>query len=44
LKATGGDRRKDWVEKTTTDLAARFDVIRLENLNVKALRTSTSRP
>jgi transposase len=35
LKAKDGDRRKDWVEKTTTDLARRFDVIRVENLNVK---------
>ncbi|MCW2947677.1 MAG: (cytosine-5-)-methyltransferase, partial [Actinoallomurus sp.] len=28
LKAREGDRRKDWVEKTSTDLARRFDVIR----------------
>lgn len=36
LKARDADRRKDWVEKASTDLAARFDVIRVEDLNVKA--------
>ena len=35
LKSREGDRRKDWAQKTSTDLARRFDVIRLENLNVK---------
>src|SRR5664280_1801701 len=40
LKAEDGDRRKDWVEKTSTDLARRFDVIRVENLNVKAMTRS----
>jgi transposase len=35
LKAHESDRRKDWVEKTSTDLARRFDVIRVEDLNVK---------
>jgi len=40
LKARDGDRRKDWVEKTSTDLARRFDVIRVENLNVKAMTRS----
>lgn len=40
LKAKDGDRRKDWVEKTSTDLARGFDVIRLENLNVKAMTRS----
>ena len=40
LKARDADRRKDWVEKTTTDLARRFDVIRVENLNVKAMTRS----
>lgn len=32
LYARTGDRRKDWVEKTSTDLARRFDVIRVEDL------------
>jgi transposase len=40
LKAAGGDRRKDWVEKTSTKVAGRFDVIRVENLNVKAMTAS----
>jgi putative transposase len=40
LKAKDGDRRKDWVEKTSTDLARRFDVIRLENLNIKGMTRS----
>ncbi|WP_345461237.1 transposase [Actinoallomurus oryzae] len=32
LKARETDRRKDWAEKTSTDLARRFDFIRLEDL------------
>jgi transposase len=40
LKARDGDRRKDWVQKTSTDLARRFDVIRVENLNIKAMTRS----
>jgi putative transposase len=40
LKAKDGDRRKDWVEKTSTDLARRFDVIRVENLNIKGMTRS----
>jgi putative transposase len=34
------DRRKDWVEKTTTDLARQFDVIRVEALDVQAMTRS----
>ncbi|WP_329254215.1 transposase [Actinoallomurus sp. NBC_01490] len=37
LKARQTDRRKDWVEKTSTDLARRFDVIRLEDLKISAM-------
>ena len=40
VKAADGDRRKDWVERATTDLAWRFDVIRVENLNVKGMTRS----
>jgi len=40
LKAREADRRKDWVEKTSTDLARRFDVIRVEDLNVKGMTRS----
>ncbi|GAA1600883.1 RNA-guided endonuclease TnpB family protein [Kribbella sancticallisti] len=41
LYARAGDRRKDWVEKTSTDLARRFDVIRVEDLRVTQM---TRRP
>jgi len=40
LKAREGDRRRDWIEKTSTDLAARFEVIRVEDLNVKGMTRS----
>ena len=40
LKARESDRRKDWVEKTSAGLARRFDVIRVEDLNVKAMTRS----
>ncbi|ORW12171.1 transposase [Mycobacterium kyorinense] len=40
LKARETDRRRDWVEKTSTDLARRFDTIRVENLNVRAMTRS----
>jgi putative transposase len=40
LKVRERDRRKDWVEKSTTDLARRFDVIRVEALDVRAMTRS----
>jgi putative transposase len=40
LRARERDRRKDWVEKTTTDLARRFDVIRVEDLDVRSMTRS----
>jgi putative transposase len=40
LKARERDRRKDWVEKTSTDLVRRFDVIRVEDLDVRAMTRS----
>ncbi|WP_203595995.1 RNA-guided endonuclease InsQ/TnpB family protein [Actinomadura bangladeshensis] len=40
LKARETDRRKDWVEKTSTDLARRFDVIAVEDLNVRGMTRS----
>jgi putative transposase len=40
LKAREADRRKDWVEKTSTDLARRFDVIRVEDLNIRGMTSS----
>ena len=41
LHARAADRRKDWVEKTSTDLARRFDVIRVEELRIASM---TRRP
>lgn len=40
LIAREKDRRKDWVEKTTTDLARRFDMIRVEDLNIRGMTGS----
>ncbi len=40
LWARETDRRRDWVEKTTTDVARRFDSIRVEDLNVRAMTKS----
>jgi putative transposase len=40
LKARETDRRKDWAEKTSTDLARRFDIVRVEDLNVKSMTRS----
>ena len=34
------DRRKDWAEKTSTDLARRFDIVRVEDLDVKGMTHS----
>lgn len=41
LHARAADRRKDWVEKTSTELARRFDVIRIEDLRIPQM---TRRP
>ncbi len=40
LRARESDRRKDWAEKTSTDLARRFDVIRVEDLQIKNMTRS----
>lgn len=40
IKAREADRRKDWAEKTSTDLARRFDVIRVEDLKVASMTRS----
>ena len=34
LRARETDRRKDWAEKASTDIARRFDVIRVEDLKI----------
>lgn len=35
LRARETDRRKDWIEQTTTALARRYDVLKVEDLRVK---------
>jgi len=40
LRARETDRRKDWAEKVSTDIARRFDVIRVENLQVTNMTRS----
>jgi putative transposase len=40
LRARETDRRKDWAEKTSTDLARRFDTIKVENLNIQSMTRS----
>jgi putative transposase len=40
LRAREADARKDWAEKLSTDLARRFDVIRVENLRVQHMTRS----
>ncbi|WP_433473923.1 RNA-guided endonuclease InsQ/TnpB family protein [Spirillospora sp. CA-142024] len=40
LRARESDRRKDWIEKTSTGLARRFDVIAVEDLNIRGMTRS----
>lgn len=40
VRARDADRRKDWAEKASTDIARRFDVIRIEDLDVRKLTRS----
>jgi len=40
LRAREADARKDWVEKASTDIARRFDVIRVEDLQVRNMTRS----
>lgn len=40
LKARETDRRKDWVEKTSTSLARDFDVIAVEDLDIRGMTRS----
>jgi transposase len=48
LKARSADIRKDWCEKTSTDIAERFDLIRVEDLKIgnmtRSARGSIERP
>ena len=40
LKARDRDRRRDWIEKLSTDLARRFDLICVEDLDVRTMTRS----
>ena len=40
LRARETDQRQDWVEQTTTDLARRYDVVKVEDLDVRAMTRS----
>jgi len=40
LRARETDRRKDWAEKVSTDLAGRFDLIRVEDLQIANMTRS----
>ena len=40
LRARETDRRKDWAEKTSTAIARRFDVIRVEDLQIRNMTRS----
>ena len=40
LRARETDRRKDWAEKVSTDIARRFDVIRVEDLQITNMTQS----
>jgi putative transposase len=40
LRARETDRRKEWAEKASTDIARRFDLIRVEDLQIKNMTRS----
>ncbi|MCK9897116.1 transposase [Frankia sp. AgB32] len=40
VRAREVDRRKDWVEKTSTELARRYDLIRVEDLPIRSMTRS----
>jgi putative transposase len=40
LKARETDRRKDWAEQASTDIARRFDLIRVEDLKITTMTRS----
>jgi putative transposase len=42
LRAREKDRRKDWAEKASTDIARRFDLIRVEDLQIKNMTRSAT--
>ena len=40
LRAREVDARKDWAEKASTDIARRFDIIRVEDLRIRSMTRS----
>ena len=40
MTARETDRRKDWIEKTSTNLTRQFDVIRVEDLQIRSMTRS----
>ena len=42
LRARDTDRRKDWAEKSSTDIARRFDLIRVEDLQIRNMTQSAA--
>ena len=40
MRARETDRRKDWAEQTSTDIARRFDLIRVEDLQIQGMTRS----
>jgi transposase len=40
LRARDADARKDWVEKASTAIVRRFDVVRIENLQIRNMTRS----
>jgi putative transposase len=42
LRAREADRRKDWAEKTSTGIARRFDLIRVEDLQIANMTRSAT--
>jgi putative transposase len=42
LRARGADIRKDWCEKTSTDIARRFDLICVEDLKIRNMTRSAA--
>ena len=44
LKARETDRRKDWAEKASTGIVRRFDLIRVEDLQIRNMTRSAREP
>ena len=40
LRARDANARRDWAEKASTDLARRFDIVRVEDLNIRGMTRS----